>query len=157
MENNKRELEIEFENNFENDVYPNKKIKKEVNNELNNYKLSSYKPNELSILNNLIQKNMELTASIAEYKINNKFINDKLQEVQMDAHLKITSSASLISINDDFKKSNKLLEQKIKNLEITLKDKERNIFWSKFVIVFQVMLLSLMLMHIDLKTLSYLK
>ena len=142
---NKREY-----SNFEDfdNLNQKKKIKKDVAEELNNYKVPLFSKNS-DVMSTLITKNMELNEQLAEYRVNNSLLENKLNNIETDNHIKNTYASSkdeeLIELKNKIKDSNK----ETKQIKLNFDKSQSIIFWQRIIIIFELMLISLIILNND--------
>ena len=100
---------------------PQHKVRKVIVDELNQYKYSSpdfSQGNHNSLLNDLIRNNMELNSQITEFKLSNKYIQEKILEVEQQNHIKNNYANSQMEEIKELKENILGFEkEKKKNLE----------------------------------------
>ena len=147
MEHSDNKLEYSNFEDFDN-LNQKKKIKKDVADELNNYKVPLFSKNS-DVMSTLITKNMELNEQVAEYRINNSLLENKLNNIETDNHIKNTYASSkdaeLIELKDKIKDSSK----EIKQIKLNFDKSQSIIFWQRIIIIFELMLISLIIINND--------
>jgi hypothetical protein len=127
-----------------------KKIKRVVENELENYKSPNLFPNNSDVMSTLIVKNMELNEKIAEYRINNSFLETKINNIEGDNHLKNTYASSKQEELNELQNKIKDNTKENKLIKINLDKSQSIIFWQRILIVFELMVISLVLINNDI-------
>lgn len=149
----KRDLS-EDENDMDEYKYglSNKKIRSEISGELKSYK-HHFNPGvtnfDIPVVNTLILKNMELTEMLAEFKIRNTLLQKNIDNLETQNNLKNNYSNSQMEELTEFKNKSDSSEKTINKLNNTLSKNNSIIFWQKFIILFELMLLSLILINSD--------
>lgn len=95
------------------------KVRKEIENELNQYKNLSNNFSSTSLLNDLVRQNMDLNTKLAEFKMSNKHLEEKILEVEQNMHLKNNYANSQIEeINELKGKLEEYEKNKNKNIDL---------------------------------------
>ena len=129
------------------------KIRNEITGELKTYQHSFN--SKLSgnidapVVNTLILKNMELTEKLAEFKINNTLLQKNITNLETQNNIKNNYSNSQLEELSDFKNKAETSQKTILKLNNTIEKNNSIIFWQKFIIIFEMMLLSLLVINSD--------
>jgi hypothetical protein len=132
----------------------NKKIRNEISGELKTYQ-HSFNSNsnghniDAPVINTLILKNMELTERLAEYKINNTLLQKNINNLESQNNIKNNYSNSQMEELTDFKNKDESNQKNIVKLNNIISRNNSVMFWQKFIIIFEMMLLSLLVINAD--------